>query len=106
MDALAAYYPLARCSDRNAVEQWLTSAPGLSGPHFALFQLSESGLELVHYGSEICSRVSDALARIIEEDILGTEDGARRYEIQTDGLRDATVLPLFQNAGLCLAVVV
>lgn len=106
LTALAAYYPLARCPDRVAVEQWIATEPGLSGPHCALFQLAESGVEMVRQGSAVCSGAAAALTRIIEEDILGTEDGARRYEIQADDLRDATVLPLLQNAGLCLAVVI
>ncbi len=106
LDALAAYYPLARCPDRDAVEQWIVSEPGLSGPHCALFQLTGGGVEMVRQGSGICTGVTAALTRIIEEDILGTEDGARRYEIQVYDLRDATVLPLLQNAGLCLAVVI
>jgi hypothetical protein len=106
LSALAAYYPLARCPDRLAVEQWIASEPGLSGPHCAVFQLAEDGIEMIRQGSEVCSGAAAALARIIEQDILGKEDGARRYEIQTDDLRDATVLPLLQNARLCLAVVI
>lgn len=106
LTALAAYYPLARFPDRDSVEQWLATEPVLSGPHLAVFQLADGGVEMVRRGSEVCSGAATALTRIIEEDILGTEDGARRYEIQADDLRDATVLPLLQNAGLCLAVVI
>ncbi|UUX48731.1 hypothetical protein NUH88_15110 [Nisaea acidiphila] len=106
MAALAAYYPLARCPDRSVVEQWIAAEPSLFGPQFAMFQTVEDGVELVMHGKDVCSKIVETLIHIIERDVLGTEDGARRYEIETEERRDATLLPLFQNAGLCLAVVI
>lgn len=106
LKALAAYYPLVRSGDLDAIARKISSAPCLSGPHNALYRISDGAPTLVRQGDEICDRMSLAIADIIEEDILGTQDGARRYEILVDEFRDATLLPMLQNAGLCLAVVV
>ena len=105
MDLLLAYLSLARNPDRRMIEREIAASPQLCGPNSAMFKLCNDGLKVVRRGSDICPDVTSTLRRMVVEDILGRADGARRYEIHADVRRNAVILPLFENAGLCLAVV-
>ncbi|MEP3113759.1 hypothetical protein [Nisaea sp.] len=106
MAALRLYYELARTDNREAVLTAIASQPSLSGPCHVLFQLMDSRVEVIECGSLVTAEVAEIIVRIIESDITRSEDGARRYTISAGSLCDVTILPLFQNAGICLAVVV
>jgi hypothetical protein len=106
MAALTLYYELARTDNREAVLTAIASQPSLSGPCHVLFQLIDSRVEVIECGYQVSTEVAETIVRIIESDITRSEDGARRYTISAGALCDVTLLPLFQNAGVCLAVVV
>tara|TARA_E500000318_G_scaffold2597_2_gene3329 strand:- start:8836 stop:9234 length:399 start_codon:yes stop_codon:yes gene_type:complete len=106
MDAIRLYYELARTDDREAVLTALSSQPSLSGPCHVLFQLLDDRVEVIEKGGDVSLEVAETIVRIIENEITCSEDGARRYTISAGTLCDVTILPLFQNAGICLAVVV
>ncbi|WP_323796254.1 hypothetical protein [Nisaea sp.] len=106
MVALRLYYELARTDDREAVLTAIASQPSLSGPCHVLFQLVDSRIEVIESGHYVSAEVAETITRIIENEIRNSEDGARRYTVSAGSLCDVTILPLFQNAGVCLVVVV
>lgn len=106
MAALGLYYELARTDDREAVLTAIASQPSLSGPCHVFFQLLNDRVQVVECGSQVSAEVAETIVRIIENEIRRSDDGARRYTISAGALCDVTILPLFQNAGVCLAVVV
>ncbi|WP_193169994.1 hypothetical protein [Nisaea nitritireducens] len=106
MAALSLYYELARTDDREAVLTAIASQPSLSGPCHVLFGLTDNRVQVLESGDYVSAEVAETIVRIIESEITRSEDGARRYTISAGALCDVTILPLFQNAGICLAVVV
>lgn len=106
MAAIRLYFQLARTDDRAAVLAAISSEPSLNGPCHVLFQLTDNRVEVIERGGYVSPEVTETIIRIIENEITRSEDGARRYTISAGSLCDVTILPLFQNAGICLAVVV
>jgi len=106
MAALRLYYDLARTDDREAVLSAIASQPSLTGPCHVFFQLTDNQVQVVECGGQVSAEIAEMIARIIENEIMRSDDGARRYTISAGALCDVTILPLFQNAGICLAVVV
>lgn len=106
MAALRLYYQLARTDDREAVLTAIASQPSLSGPCHVLFQLTDNRVQVIETGHYVSAEVAETIVRIIENEITNSEDGARRYTVSAGTLCDVTILPLLQNAGVCLAVVV
>ncbi len=87
MNALAAYYELARKGDRDGILLMISTHPALSGPTHVLFQLDGDHVQVLDHGGD-------------------TDLGMiRRYTVSAGCLCDVTILPLLRNAGLCLAVV-
>lgn len=105
MNALAAYYELARKEDRDGILLMISTHPALSGPTHVLFQLDGDHVQVLDHGGDTDPGMIRAIAKIIETELRFSEDGARRYTVSAGCLCDVTILPLLRNAGLCLAVV-
>ncbi|MEQ8335275.1 hypothetical protein [Nisaea sp.] len=104
--ALSAYCQIARMGEYENVLDIISSDHALCGPSNMLFQLVGDEVRLVRSGGAVTRNAASVIARIIESEVLGREDGARRYCVSADTIADVTILPLFQSAGLCMAVVV
>tara|TARA_R110002012_G_scaffold115728_3_gene262711 strand:- start:1877 stop:2287 length:411 start_codon:yes stop_codon:yes gene_type:complete len=106
LGALRAYCQIARMGEYENVLDVISSDMSLCGPSNMLFRVVDDEVRLVQSGSAVTNNAASVITRIIESEVLGREDGARRYCVSADTIADVTILPLFQSAGLCMAVVV